>query len=92
MPHNPYDGPTKGSGIDRYHTTLFDTFMCWKCRALISETVSMFATFTCWKCGAMISETVTVFVDDYGRATTESQCPSCDFVGEYEFKLGVTDE
>ena len=73
MPYNQYDGPTKGSGIDSYHTTLF-------------------ATFTCWKCGAMISETVTMFVDDYGTATTEAQCPSCDFVAEYEFKLGVTDE
>ena len=73
MPNNPYDGPAKGSGIDSYHTTLF-------------------ATFTCWKCGALISETVTMFVDDYGMATTESQCPSCDFVAEYEFKLGVADE
>ena len=71
--YDPYDGPTKGSGIDSYHTTLF-------------------ATFTCWKCGALISETVSMFVDDYGMATTESQCPSCDFVAEYEFKLGVTDE
>ena len=73
MPHNPYDGPTKGSGIDCYHTT-------------------QHAAFTCWKCGAMISETVTMFVDDYGMATTESQCPSCDFVAEYEFKLTDSDE
>ena len=70
---DPYGGPTKGSGIDSYHTTLF-------------------ATFTCWKCGALFSETVSMFVDDYGMATTEAQCPSCDFVAEYEFKLGVTDE
>ena len=73
MPHNPYDGPTKGSGIDSYDTTVY-------------------TTITCWGCGAQISETVTAFVDDYGMATTESQCPSCDFVAEYEFKLGVTDE
>lgn len=71
--YDPYDGPIKGSGIDSYHTI-------------------QYASFTCWKCGALISETVSMFVDDYGTATTEAQCPSCDFLAEYEFKLTDSDE
>ena len=38
----PYDGPTKGSGIDSYETTTYADLRCHNCGAEFSQTVSVF--------------------------------------------------
>lgn len=42
MAHDPYDGSTKGSGIDSYTTTIYKDFHCYECGARFSQTVEVF--------------------------------------------------
>ena len=42
MAHDPYDGPTKGSGIDSYTATVYRGFHCHECGARFSQTAEVF--------------------------------------------------